>query len=246
MLLDDNADELQIAKNIIESNLPVSVIAVSSPQQAMRYIDLYSDRIEAYIFDIEMVGNRYSGIQLAEYVRNTADGALVPIIFLTSHAHYGLGYLRPIHYYDFFVKPLEKDALLQSLRGALSISNTSDVCNHLLILTSCGISVDLDFEDISCIEINGRHLSVTDLLGKVKTYTVKYKTFSNIVRFVENESMCKFRQIHRCVIINTDRIRRIEWGKNTASIWLFNVKECKPVGKTFLSQVAVFNKKPNV
>lgn len=195
-----------------------------------------------------MFGNRSSGIQVAEYVRNVARRALVPIIFITSHAHYGSGYLHRIHYYDFFAKPFDHCALIESLRGALSISSSksSNICSHLFIHTSSGISVELNFDNISCIEINGPDLSITDLLGKTNTYAVKYKTFSNILEFVEQRNMSKFQQIHRCVIINTDRIRRIEWGKNTASIWLFNIEDFKPVGKTFLSQIAIFNKKPNV
>lgn len=228
--------------------MPVSVIAVNSPEQAVHYIDRYSSRIEAYILDIEMIGDRSSGIQVAEYIRNVASCALVPIIFTTSHAHYGSGYLHRIHYYDFFTKPVDHRALIDSLRSALSLS-PSDVINthnHLLIRTLYGMSVELDFDNIACIEINGQELLITDLLGKTNTYQVKYKTFSNIIEFIENENLSKFQQIHRCVIINTDRIRNIELGKNTANIWLFNVEEFKPVGKTFLSKIAVFNKKPNV
>lgn len=228
--------------------MPVSVIAVNSPEQAIHYIDLYSSRIEAYILDIEMAGNRYSGIQVAEYIRNVAHQSLVPIIFLTSHAHYGSGYLHRIHYYDFFAKPYQHSALIESLRGALSLlpSNAISTHNRLLIRTTYGMSVELDFDNISCIEINGQELLITDLLGKANTYTVKYKTFSNIIEFIEGRNMSNFQQIHRCVIINTDRIRKIEWEKNTASVWLFNVSDFKPVGKTFLSKISIFNKKPNV
>lgn len=195
-----------------------------------------------------MVGKKISGIQVAEHVRNIANRALVPIIFLTSHAHYGSGYLRRIHYYDFFAKPFDHGALIESLRGALSLSssNSSDTCSHLLIHTSYGISVELSFDNISCIEINGQNLSITNLLGKTNTYAVKYKTFSNIIEFIEHKKLSNFQQVHRCVIINTDRIRKIEWGKNTASIWLFNVEPFKPVGKTFLPKISIFNKRPNV
>lgn len=248
LLLDDDPNDLKNTKSVIEANIPISTIAAKSPEEAIHYITLYGADIDAFILDIEITGNKYSGIQVAEYIRNIEGRALVPIIFLTSHTHYGSGYLNRIHYYDFFSKPYNPHDLIKSITTALSLQppDSKNALKDLSIVIHDNIAVKLHFENISCIEINGHHLIVTDLLGNIETYKVKPKTFANVNEYIENQSSFNFQQIHRCIIINTDRIRKIVWEKNTASVWLFNVERPKPIGKMFLSKMSIFKENPNV
>lgn len=103
-LLDDQLDELNNVKSFLEDQLPVKVVPVSNSDVAMQLVKKHTSLFSAYILDIEMVGQKYSGIQVAETIRSQPRSTLVPIIFLTSHAHFGGGVLQNIHYYDFFSK----------------------------------------------------------------------------------------------------------------------------------------------
>lgn len=247
LLLDDDSLELNNTKTFIESNMPsIKVIAVNSYEESINYIRKYNMDIEAYILDIELSYSKYSGIEVAKYIRNDPLKALVPIIFTTSYSHYGSGYLREIHYYDFYVKPYDKEQLLNSIKSSLSLltKNSFNQVNELIISLLYGASLILNFNDITCIEIIGKELHITNMLGKVEKYHVKYNTFSKILNYIcTHEELNSFIQIHRCIIINADRIKKIEKGKNIADIWLFNLDNPKPVGKTYFSKISVFNKK---
>lgn len=247
LLLDDDLIELNNTKSLIENDIPsIAVITTNSYEESIHYIDTYNQNIEAYILDIELSDSKFSGIDVAKFIRNDPKKALVPIIFTTSYSHYGSGFLQEVHYYDFFVKPYDKKQLLKSIKGSLSLisKNSCNAVNKLSIPLLYGSSLLLNFNDVTCIEINGKELSITNSLGKVEKYYVKYKTFSNIINYIAaHEELKNFIQIHRCIIINAERIKKIQKGKNIADIWLFNLNNSKPVGKTFLHQISIFNKK---
>ena len=247
LLLDDDLIELNNTKSLIENDIPsISVITTNSYEKSIHYIDTYNQNIEAYILDIELSDSKFSGIDVAKFIRNDPKKALVPIIFTTSYSHYGSGFLQEVHYYDFFVKPYDKKQLLKSIKSSLSLisKNSCNAVNKLPIPLLYGSSLLLNFNDVTCIEINGKELSITNSLGKVEKYYVKYNTFSNIINYIAaHEELKNFIQIHRCIIINAERIKKIQKGKNIADIWLFNLNNSKPVGKTFLHQISIFNKK---
>ena len=241
-LLEDDSDELNRIKDTLELRLPVQIFPIPDSEASIQIIQKHYDIFSAYILDIEMSGQKYSGIQVAEAIRNQPQCALVPIIFLTSHAHFGAGGLHYIHYYEFFQKPCDVDRLVATLQEALSINSINEHSEHTTInIESNHLSVELDLEDISCIEIFGTQLYVTDLLGKVATYKVKPNVFSSICQRLKTMGNCSLRQIHRTVIINVNRIKRIEWRKNTATVWLFNVKDWKPAGKTYLNVLSPYS-----
>lgn len=161
LLLDDDSLELNNTKTFIESNiLSIEVIAINSYEESINYIRKYNMDIEAYILDIELSYSKYSGIEVAKYIRNDPLKALVPIIFTTSYSHYGSGYLREIHYYDFYVKPYDKVQLLNSIKSSLSLltKKSFNQVNELIISLLYGVSVILNFNDITCIEIIGKEL----------------------------------------------------------------------------------------
>lgn len=123
---------------------------------------------------------------------------------------------------------------------------SSNQVNELIIPLLYGASLILNFNDITCIEIIGKELQITNMLGEVEKYHVKYNTFSKILNYIcTHEELNSFIQIHRCIIINADRIKKIEKGKNIADIWLFNLDNPKPVGKTYFSKYQFLIKKPN-
>lgn len=246
LLLDDDPIELQKTKSLIKKNIPsVEVITATSYEEAVCFICNQNQMIEAFILDIELSDSKFSGIDVAKFIRKDPKKTLVPIIFTTSHSHFGAGFLHDIHYYDFFAKPYNEELLLKSIKTSLSliINESSGLENKLSIPLLYGMTLVLNFNEIICIEINGKELSITNTSGRVQKYCVKYKTFSNILKFIDTHQELKhFIQIHRCIIINAEKIKRIHKGKNIADIWLFNTKDPKPVGKTFISNIMIFNK----
>lgn len=213
----------------------------------MEVLDKYYDKFSAYVLDIEMIDQKYSGIEVAEKIRKLPNGSLVPIIFLTSHSYFGGGGLRKIHYYEFFQKPSNPIKVLNTLKSALSSeAKIKPSENQPLIFETGKLTVELDISTISCREVYGSELVVTDFCGKSDSYHIKSSTFSKICKELNKRNDHSLKQTHRCVIINVNRIKHIEWRKNAATVWLFNVDEPKPVGKTYLHNISVYNKPPGI
>ncbi len=214
---------------------------VSNAATAAELIPKIYSKISAFILDIEMKGQELTGIQIAEQIRKNPQCATVPIIFLTSYVHFGSGALHDIHYYDFLSKVDSKKLLINTLEKALGIhlvTNNLSTPHIIVECTSC--SLEISIESISCIDLFGSKLLITDFSGETQAYRVKPHAFSDICVQLENISGHSLKQIHRCVIVNVNRIKEIQWHKNSAQIWLFNVSDWKPAGKTYLHKLSQF------
>lgn len=246
-LLDDDNEELSRLKLVLEEELQVRTLPVSDSAAAMEIITAHAHLFSAYVLDIEMVGQKYSGIQIAEHIRRQPGCALVPIIFLTSYSHFGAGSLHYIHYYDFFQKPCSAERMVRSVSQALSIDspNTPPSQPPTITFETNRLCVELNLADVSCIELLGSYISVTDLLGEVTVYRVRSNVFSSICYELDLLRGHSLMQIHRSIIINVNRIKEIIWQKNTATVHLFNVAEPKPAGKTFLHNLSIYAKQPS-
>lgn len=154
----------------------------------------------------------------------------------------GYGALSYLHYYEFFNKFESPDKLVNALRRALSVPGDTPVEPTDLTLQGSRMTYALNSCDITCIELFGRQVAVTDLLGKTQVYAVRHNAFQELCDQVEKLEDGCLQQIHRCIIINTRRIRQIEWEKNTATVWLFNMDEGKPAGKTYVRRLDIFRR----
>lgn len=222
----------------------METVPLYSADEAMSLIEDFFDRFAAFVLDIEIVGEKYTGIQIADKIRCHSGGANIPIVFISSYAHFSGGALQRLRYHDFFTKPYESERLIKSLSEALEIDLNSCDPKRVppLFIEGNGQKVEVDLSEVSSMELIGSTLVITDLNGLEMKYRVKPHTFSNICAFLQQVEHHALRQVHRSVIINIDRIRDIKWHKNTAMVWLFQEKDWKPVGKTYMDQLAQYNK----
>lgn len=243
-LMDDESKELEHVQELLESRLPVQVVPISDSDAGLQLIRTNASAFAAYILDIEMVGQTYCGIQIAEEIRRQPGCALVPILFLTSRVHFGGEALRYIHYYDFLPKPCDAKRLIGDLRSALALDNAPGESRKapIVLLEGRGTSLRLDLSMVSCLEISGQDMLITDFRGQVTAFPIKPRTFSKLCAELDTLPGHAMVQVHRSVIINRNRIRAIEWRKNSATIWLFNVADWKPAGKNYLDNLAIFRK----
>lgn len=242
MLLDDDAEQLRRLVPPVRRSLPFTVAPFMSPQAAIEALTDPQYNFVAFVLDIEMERLALSGISVAEAIRRQPAYVRTPIIFVTSHTHYGYGALSYLHYYEFFNKFESPDKLVNALRRALSVPGDAPVEPTDLTLQGSRMTYALNSCDIACIELFGRQVAVTDLLGKTQVYAVRHNAFQELCDQMEKLEDGCLQQIHRCIIVNTRRIRQIEWEKNTATVWLFNMDEGKPAGKTYVRRLDIFRR----
>lgn len=241
-LLEDSRDDLEYIKTILEKSLNVTVLVSDNADETIPLLTRNISRIKAFVLDIEMVGQKYSGIDVALAIRNNPECVLTPIIFLTSYSHFGKGALKQIHYYDFISKSAPIEQLITVLQQALGLEKKtpSFLDKYRVIINGRKFQSEIVLDDISCIEQFGNELIVTDYFGKETRYLIKSHAFESICDQIAAFPDCPFEQIHRSVIINVHRIKSIDMEKNTGRVTLFNVSDMKPAGKTYLHKLLMY------
>ncbi len=232
-LLEDDPEELNHLKQAIKRAFHLPIIATQSSDMAVQWLSQNFTPCAAYILDIEMKGQRYSGIEVAKRIRQKPEAKFTPIFFITVHSHYGMGALQYIHYYDFIEKPYDLSQLLYSIQSAIQPINYQSMIYPQLIIDGKRCSYELNPDEISCIEQFGTEIVITNLLGQETTLPVKHHAFSQLCEQLSQVKNHCLQQVHRSVIINLMRIHKIDWQKNYATVWLFNVTEGKPISRRY-------------
>lgn len=240
MILDDDQELAQNLANFLNRELNVQTITFFNSKDAIAALSAGPNDFCAFILDIELVDQRDTGIVVAETIRNHYHIVDKPIFFLTSYRHFGYGSLKHLHYYDFFTKDTTFDQIASSIRKAIFPTSYNQKQQNILYISGIFCTYEIDSKDVMCIEQFGREIVVTDILGVETSYRVKPCAFSSLCNQIESQDFQELQQIHRCIIINFHRIRKIAWAKNTASVTLFNSTLTKPVGKTYLEKLKIF------
>lgn len=241
LLVDDDATALSETRKLIEHHIPARVIPADNADAVTASIEKYAPYFSVFILDIEMTGQSCTGIDIAQKIRQTSGCEHSPIIFLTSHKHFGGSALKKLHYYDFINKPYDKTVLIQSIQQALAIDSTTSTDIATIQFDDLQAHHQIKANSILCIELVQNNLIVTDNLGRDFVYQVRSKTFLSICNQISH-IQSPLAQVHRCYIVNLYRIKEIVFGKNTALLSLFNSDKQIPVGKTFLNILSVYNK----
>lgn len=241
LLVDDDATALSETRKLIEHHIPARVIPADNADAVTASIKKYAPYFSLFILDIEMTGQSCTGIDIAQRIRQTSGCEHSPIIFLTSHKHFGGSALKQLHYYDFIHKPVDAAVLLQSIQQALAIDSATSTDIAMIQFDDLQTHHQIKTNNILCIELVQNNLIITDCLGYDFIYQVRSKTFHSICDQISHVQT-PLAQVHRSYIVNLHRIKEIVFGKNTALLSLFNSDKQIPVGKTFLNILSVYNK----
>ena len=240
MILEDDIKQIELLVRHLKSTLKIKPVVFIDAYAAITALEDPQYNFEAYVLDIELNNQELTGIDVAEKIRQNINHIRKPIIFLSSYTHFSFGSLRYLQYFEFVSKGSEMVYVENVLKRALFGDFTScQTATHIMLSTTKFIC-EIDVKNVSCIEIIRNEVIITDLLGGEKVYKVRPGTFASICEQLSSLHIDYLQQVHRCIILNLHRIRKIEWRKNTATVWLFNVSSPKPVGKTFLEKIKVF------
>lgn len=240
MILEDDPLQMQLLVRNLSQKMQICPIQFCNADDAISSLTNSSYNFLAYILDIEIKNQQRSGIDVAEKIREKDHNSYKPIIFLSSYTHFGFGALNHLHYYEFVNKDSNWFRISNVLQRAISNISDNDDSLAPLVLNTTRFQYEIDAKNVSCIELYANEVVITDLIGIENIYKVRPHAFSDLCNQLANSKFKYLQQMHRSIIINLHRIQKIEWHKNTATVWLFNVARCKPVGKTYLEKLKIF------
>lgn len=152
---------------------------------------------DVLLLDILMPG--FTGIETAREIRQSNEK--IPIIFLTTSQEFAVESYR-VHAFDYLMKPVEQDALFETLDRAFAMTE-STLEKSILVQTSKAVYV-LSLSQIEFVEINNRTLSFHLIDGTVKSISGRLSDYE--------EALLKhpeFLKIHRSYIINMDLMKAL-------------------------------------
>lgn len=241
LYLEDDFKHMAQDITLLQQKLPIRLALAASVAKAKGMMDTYD--FDLFILDIEIAGERNSGIQLAEYIRQQPRYAAVPIVFTSMHTHYSHWLFSSIHNCSFLPKPFTEDAILTEIGAALGIApyiNRRYVPVPLLIPYHRDAYIEVPATAVSYIEVVNRCLAVQYIDGEALQFKNASGMFKSILEQLEEHHISCLRQIYRSIIINVNQIKDIQTDKSTAYVQLFHEPRPFPLSTIYRDNLREF------
>lgn len=196
-ICDDSTIELDMIETYL-NDYPyskINVIAFSSGERLIHNITKHGERYPIYILDIEMP--KLNGIEAAQKIREHDEESI--IIYLTSYSQYMPDVFK-VHTFDYLLKPIDKDALFQTIYRAEHLLNCTKTYFQCL---SDRAQIVINTEDIYYFEKKARSAFIYTKEG---TYHCN-QTVSQIMSQLDRTT---FTQTHAGFIVNMRYVASIK------------------------------------
>jgi len=215
LIVEDQLNQAQLYKEILESNGFHIVDAVRTYRDAMQYVlnQSLSDQIDLYLLDIQLKGGNLEGINIAEAI-DAMPGRQKPFIFVTSLTGRSVferaKLTKPFAY---LVKPVNEFELAFAVEqaierfygqpNALSTEDENAVVSSEYLFIKKGKSLKkVKVSEIIYVEVEEKYCNI-------HTEKEKFVILISLVKILELLDSEKFCRTHRNFIINTEKILEI-------------------------------------
>lgn len=241
LCIEDNLSEVKHEMLRLQQQLKARVYVANSFTKALK---LFSEiPFHLFILDIEIKGERSTGIQFAELIRTNPSYICTPILFVSVHSHFSYRMLSRFRNSAFLKKPFSAEELILQSGTLLNIPKYVQRYYQAPLFTVCvskQTQLELSTKAISYIEVNNKTLDIQYIDGRLERFRCISGTFKALIKQIENYPTCNLRQIHRSIVVNMDQIRFVEIQRNAGSVWLFNDDKPKPLGISYRENIAEF------
>ncbi|MFZ7120622.1 MAG: LytR/AlgR family response regulator transcription factor [Eubacteriaceae bacterium] len=179
-----------------------------------------ANRVDIFLLDIQLLD--YSGLQLAEKIRNLNCYILTPIIFLTALPSKELMAFKKYHCYDYILKPFSEEIVKNTLQTI--IEHGINISIPTITFKKKELTYVYKQDEIISIEVKNRNLLITTV-NDSNTFT-QY-TLNYVIDELENN----FVRCHKGFIINLNFIERIDRSKNL--LYMRGIADPIPYGRKY-------------
>ena len=236
--LEDHIEFIKEYEDELKKQLDAAVFHAESYTKA---VSLLGERhFDLFVLDIELEGERFTGIQFADLVRSSASYINAPILFVSMHSHFSYRIIAQYRNCSFLKKPFEKTDFVLQCGVLLNVGDCLLQYHQSSMITipiTKQIQIEINPQNISYIEINRGELSIQYIDGRLEKVLCSSGAFKALLRTIENDK-CVLKQIHRSVIVNINQIKDIEIQKNTGLVWLFSDSIPKPLGNRYREKIS--------
>ena len=181
---------------------------ITSRQMTVKYAIYDSGRLffeelkkgaffDLIFLDIEL--GAINGVSIGKFLRRDLNNDTTRIAFVSSHEEQAMKLfdVQPLH---FVTKPLEKEAIFQSLDLALKLKQKSERMFSYKVRT---VRKRLPLREIRCFESCDRQIILYSVGGE-DTF---YESLDHLEKELKGEGFCR---IHKSFLVNLARVRSVE------------------------------------
>ncbi len=123
--------------------------------------------VDILFLDIEMPGK--NGVHLGEYIRNEMKDEGMHIIYVSSKTNYAMELFK-VHPYDFIVKPIDRDKVINNVSKLLELDKHD---NRYFIYEYNKVKNKIHYGDIVYFESDRKHIKIICSDGTNKEFVGK-------------------------------------------------------------------------
>lgn len=235
-ICDDENSTCSELENILKdyskiSGLDIQINIWNSAESFMRDVP-NKVKIDLLFLDIEMPGK--NGVHVGEYIRNDMKNEAMHIIYVSSKTNYAMELFK-VHPYDFIVKPIERDKVINNVSKLLELDEHD---NRYFTYEYNKIKNKIHFGDIVYFESDRKHIKIICSDGTNKEFVGKISeivenlpfSFALVAQsFVINLRHISLYKKNSCIMDNGDCISIGRKYKNTFGIKMIEYNKCKGV-----------------
>ena len=135
------------------SGLNVQVNVWNCAEDFMRDVPL-KVKVDLLFLDIELPN--YNGIYVGEYIRNDINNYAMHIIYVSSKTNYAMELFK-IHPYDFIIKPIDKEKVINNVSKLLELDEQD---NNYFVYEYNRIKNKIHYGDIVYFESDRKHIKI--------------------------------------------------------------------------------------
>lgn len=225
LLVEDNELICESLKNLVKAVDPNQVV-YSTGYSAVALTYAQENEVDMFLLDIELLD--YSGIILAEKIRELSPYTLTPIVFITNDYKLELEAFRNTQCYRFITKPFKAEEVKAVIKTLLEHGTKRPNSGEKFFIKKKGYTASVLQGDILYFEVVGRKLMA---ITKYETIEITRCTIGDILEHV-GES---FFQCHKSFVVNTDWIEIVD--KTNMLIKLKHDRGQIPYGPRFRERI---------
>ena len=241
LYVEDDPANVGVDFERLKNVLPIQLAVIPSLKDTKEIIETY--HFDLFILDIEITGERSTGIQFAEQIRQMPLYAMTPIIFTSMHSHYSHWLLSTIQHCSFLPKPFTEEVLENEIGVALGLHEYIEekyTSPSLLLSYGRDAALEIDPLTVSYIEVTNRTVFIQYINGQTLNIKCISGMLKALIEQIETKHISCLRQIYRSIIINVNQIKSIEMKKNIATVQLFSETQPFPVGMNYRNNLLEF------
>lgn len=225
VLVEDNELICESIKRLVKSvDSKQAVYATGYSALALEYAK--ENTIDMFLLDIELLD--YSGVMLAEKIRELPQYKLTPIVFITNDYKLELEAFRNTQCYRFITKPFKEEDVKAVIQTLLVYGAKESGSREKFFIKKKGYTASVLQSDILYFEVVGRKLMA---VTKYEAIEITRCTIDDILEHV-GES---FFQCHKSFVVNLDWIEIVD--KTNMLIKLKNNRGQIPYGPRYRGRI---------